>query len=58
MHRARCLITDSAGSTAMEYALVAALITMVIIGALGEIAAALVGLPLPALVDAFQSVLS
>lgn len=46
------------GATAMEYALIVALLALVIIGALGEIGDTLVELPLPALVNAFASVLS
>jgi Flp pilus assembly pilin Flp len=52
------LIGDSRGGTAIEYALVAAMIAMVIVGALGELGAALIALPLPALVTAFENALN
>ena len=40
------------GGTSIEYALLLALLTLVIVGALGDLGDALVALPLPALVTA------
>lgn len=54
----RVLTASTDGGTAIEYALIAGLVTIVIVGALGEVADALVGLPLSALIDAFASALS
>jgi Flp pilus assembly pilin Flp len=56
--RARRVIRATEGGTAIEYALVAGLIALVIVGALGELGGSLIALPLPARIDAFQSVLS
>jgi Flp pilus assembly pilin Flp len=46
------LLPATAGGTTIEYALLLALLTLVIIGALGNVGDALVALPLPALVAA------
>lgn len=53
----RRLASATGGGTAIEYALLAALITLVLISALGEVRTALVGLPLNALIEAFGSIL-
>ena len=45
-------VTD--GGTSIEYALLAGLIALVIIGALGDLGSALIALPLPALIAAFE----
>jgi Flp pilus assembly pilin Flp len=46
------LLPATAGGTTIEYALLLALLTLVIIGALGNVGDALIALPLPALVAA------
>jgi Flp pilus assembly pilin Flp len=46
------------GAVALEYGLIAALIAVAILGALGEVRDALVGLPLQSVIDALMSVLS
>jgi Flp pilus assembly pilin Flp len=58
VHQVLRLVGDSSGAAAIEYALVAAMIALVIVGALGELGAALVALPLPALITAFEGALS
>jgi len=56
--RVQNMIRATEGGTAIEYALVAGLIALVLVAALGQLGAALIGLPLPALIDAFQNALS
>jgi Flp pilus assembly pilin Flp len=51
-------LADATGATAMEYALIAALIVLAILSALKGLGLDLAGLPLQALIDAFQSVLT
>jgi Flp pilus assembly pilin Flp len=55
LHR---LCTGSDGSVAVEYALIAALIVVAIIGVLGDVRDALVGLPLGSLIDTFANAIS
>jgi Flp pilus assembly pilin Flp len=55
---ARRLLADATGATAMEYALIAALIVLAILSALKGLGLDLAGLPLQALIEAFQSVLA
>ncbi len=50
--RALRLLRATNGGTSIEYALLAGLIALVIIGALGDLGEALIALPLPALIDA------
>jgi Flp pilus assembly pilin Flp len=50
--RARQLLPAAGGGVAIEYGLIAALIVLVIIGALGDLGETLVALPLPALITA------
>jgi len=45
------------GGVAVEYALLAGLVALAIVGALGNVGNALRNLPLPALINAFESVL-
>lgn len=52
------LLRSDDGGTAIEYGLIAAMIAMTIIGALQELGGTLLGLPLPALIAAFDSALS
>jgi Flp pilus assembly pilin Flp len=49
---ARRLLLATEGTQAIEYALVAGLIALVIIGALADLGDALVALPLPSLITA------
>ncbi len=56
--RLRRLGTDAKGAIAIEYGLIAALIAVVIIGAIGSVGTNLAALPLPALIDAFTNALS
>jgi Flp pilus assembly pilin Flp len=49
---ARRLLAATEGTQAIEYALVAGLIALVIIGALADLGDALVALPLPSLITA------
>lgn len=48
----------SEGAVAIEYGLIAALIVLVVIGALVQLGDSLVSLPLPKLIDAFTEALS
>ena len=51
------LQSDDSGATAVEYGLIAALITIAILASLRTLGANLFGLPLPALIAAFESAL-
>jgi len=51
------LIADPSGAVALEYGLIAALVTIAILGTLRTLGVSLAGLPLPSLVAAFQSAL-
>ena len=48
---------DETGATAVEYALIAALVSVAIIGALKALGADMAALPLQAIIDALRSVL-
>jgi Flp pilus assembly pilin Flp len=50
--RARRLLRATEGTSTIEYALLVALLTLVIVGALGDLGEALIALPLPALITA------
>jgi Flp pilus assembly pilin Flp len=52
--RALRLFRATEGGTSIEYALLVGLIALVIIGALGNLGSALISLPLPALIAAFE----
>ncbi len=52
MARALRMLRATAGGVSIEYALLAGLIAVVLIGALGNLGEALVALPLPALITA------
>jgi len=58
IHSGLGLIASTRGTTAIEYALLASMVAVVLVGALGGLGDAIRDLPLPALVDAFASVLS
>ncbi len=45
---------DTSGAVAIEYALLIAMIALAIVGTLGQLGATLLGLPLPALIDALS----
>jgi Flp pilus assembly pilin Flp len=45
---------DTSGAVAIEYALLIAMIAMAVVGTIGQLGAALVGLPLPSLIDALS----
>jgi Flp pilus assembly pilin Flp len=49
------LQTDASGAVALEYGLIAALVTVAILGSLRALGLSLVNLPLPALIAAFES---
>jgi Flp pilus assembly pilin Flp len=49
---------EAAGSVAIEYGLIAALIVLAILGSIVQLGEALLGLPLQLLVDAFEAALS
>ena len=51
------LHSDEGGATAVEYGLIAALVTIAILAGLRTLGATLFGLPLPALVAAFENAL-
>ncbi|HSA79195.1 MAG TPA: Flp family type IVb pilin [Geminicoccaceae bacterium] len=50
------LQADPSGAVALEYGLIAALVTIAILGSLRTLGVSLVSLPLPSLVAALQSV--
>lgn len=52
------LIDDIRGGTVIEYALIAGLIAVALIGALSNVREALIGLPMGAIIDAFAGALS
>ena len=52
--QAQRLLPLTEGGTSIEYALLVGLIALVIIGALGDLGSALIALPLPALIAAFE----
>ena len=49
------LQADVHGAVALEYGLIAALVTVAILGSLRSLGLSLVNLPLPALITAFES---
>ena len=49
---------DTSGAVAIEYALLIAMIAVAIMGTIGQVGAALIGLPMPAIIDAFSDALS
>jgi Flp pilus assembly pilin Flp len=49
---------ETSGATALEYGLIAALIAVAILASLHALGATLIGLPLQAIVDAIQRILS
>jgi Flp pilus assembly pilin Flp len=49
------LQADASGAVALEYGLIAALVTVAILGSLRTLGLSLVNLPLPALIAAFES---
>jgi Flp pilus assembly pilin Flp len=49
---------NATGGVAIEYGLIAALIVTAIIGVLGDISDALIGLPLGAIIDALSNAIS
>jgi Flp pilus assembly pilin Flp len=51
----RRLSSDADGGVALEYGLIAALIVVAIIGVLGDLSEALVGLPLSSLITTFAN---
>lgn len=51
-------VNDESGATAIEYGLIAALIVIAIIGVLGDVRDALVGLPLSTLINALAAAVS
>jgi Flp pilus assembly pilin Flp len=51
------LVADETGATAVEYALIAALVSVAIISALKTLGADMAALPLQSIIDALQSVL-
>ncbi len=51
---AQRLLPVTEGGTSIEYALLVGLVALVIIGALGDLGSALIALPLPALIAAFE----
>lgn len=57
MHVGRRLIASTRGATAMEYALLAAMVAVVLVSALGSLGEAITDLPMAALITAFASVL-
>lgn len=54
----QALGSDSGGSIAIEYGLIAALIVVALIVAFTQLRAGLLGLPFPALITAFNEALS
>ena len=48
------LQADASGAVALEYGLIAALVTVAILGSLRTLGISLVSLPLPSLIAAFQ----
>jgi Flp pilus assembly pilin Flp len=52
------LAASEEGTTAIEYALIAGLVALTLIGGLGSVAESLLGLPMPALIAAFEGALS
>lgn len=58
MDAGRRLIASTRGATAIEYALLAALAVVVLVGALGGLGDAIRDLPMAELIAAFASVLS
>ena len=58
LRHAPVLLRSRDGATAIEYSLIAAMIAMTILGALHQLGGAMLGLPLPMLVNAFESAVS